>query len=71
MKLRELVLVVVGLVGGMNSRVGALTYEGLGIEYWAGSGSNEAMIVVDFDLNESFIFGYRCSTSDSFNFGFS
>jgi hypothetical protein len=34
------------------------TYEGLGIEYWAGAGSNAATIVIDFGL-ESYAFGYR------------
>ena len=36
----------------------AATYDGLGIEYWTGSGANEATIVVDFGL-ESYAFGYR------------
>ena len=36
----------------------AATYDGLGIEYWAGTGANEATIVVDFGL-ESYAFGYR------------
>lgn len=39
---------------------GAITYEGIEIEYWAGDeqGSNEATIVVDFGF-ESYAFGYK------------
>jgi hypothetical protein len=40
------------------SAASAATYDGLGIEYWTGSGANEATIVVDFGL-ESYAFGYR------------
>lgn len=29
------------------------------VEYWAGSGANEAIIVVDFDLQDIFNFGFR------------
>ncbi len=37
---------------------GGLTYEG-SVEYTAGTGENEAMIVIDFDFEEYFVFGYR------------
>jgi len=36
----------------------AATYDALGVEYWAGAGSNQATIVIDFGL-ESYAFGYR------------
>jgi hypothetical protein len=37
---------------------GGLTYEG-DVEYTAGTGQNEARIVIDFDFEQYFVFGYR------------
>jgi hypothetical protein len=37
---------------------GAYTFEDVLVEYWAGSGNNEAMMVIDFGV-DSYAFGYR------------
>lgn len=56
MALRGLMsLVLVFVVAGS---AGAVTYSG-SVEYSAGTGSNEATIVVDFDLDNSFLFSYK------------
>jgi hypothetical protein len=49
----SLIFVLVIAVGA-----GAVTYSG-GVEYSAGSGANQATIVVDFDFDNSFLFTYR------------
>jgi hypothetical protein len=36
-------------------------FEEVVVEYWAGQGSSQAMIVLDFDENLSFAFGYKWS----------
>ena len=64
MKSYRLAAVLLALVGGMSSQLWGLTYQGVGVDYWAGSGSNEATIAVDFDLDESFLFGYRWDPCD-------
>ncbi len=56
MSSRRLMSLVLVLMVGASA--GAGTYN-CGAEYTAGSGSNEATIVVDFDLCESFLFTYR------------
>jgi len=38
--------------------VAAYTFDNVAIEYWAGSGSNEAVVVIDFG-DDSYAFGYR------------
>jgi len=47
------------------SSTGAVTYDGINIEYWAGDeqGSNETTIVADFGI-DSYAFGYRWDGDD-------
>lgn len=52
---RMLTLVLVCVIA---ASAGAYTFEDVVVEYWAGSGSNEAVVVIDFGV-ESFAFGYR------------
>ena len=37
---------------------GAYTFEDISVEYWAGSGSNKAVVVIDFGV-DSYAFGYK------------
>jgi len=55
LKLMSLIFVL-----AIVTSAGAVTYPGLGIEYWAGDaqGQNEATVVVDFGF-EQYAFGYR------------
>ena len=46
------------LVFAIAATVNAVTYTG-SVEYTAGSGSNQATIVIDFDFGNSFLFNYR------------
>ena len=46
------------LVCVITAVAGAYTFDDIPIEYWAGSGSNEAVVVVDFGP-ASYAFGYR------------
>jgi hypothetical protein len=52
-KLRSLVLVL-----AVAGSAGAYTLNDIVVEYWAGSGSNEAVVVIDFG-QDSYAFGYR------------
>jgi hypothetical protein len=46
------------LVFAIAATVNAVTYTG-SVEYTAGSGSNQATIVIDFDFGNSFLFNYQ------------
>ncbi|MCE5314121.1 MAG: hypothetical protein ABFD49_08345 [Armatimonadota bacterium] len=56
-----LLFVVAALLPGLSA--GAYAFDGIdaNVEYWAGSGSNEALCVVDFGA-ASYSFGYRWDT---------
>lgn len=48
------------LIGSLSAvGFGGLSFDQVVVEYWAGQGSNQAMIVVDFDDSTSYAFGYR------------
>lgn len=57
---------VVGSTGFCRSAV-AGPFDGLAIEYWTGSGENEAVLGVDWNLGDSptLLFGYRWSTAET------
>ncbi|MHC4292099.1 MAG: PEP-CTERM sorting domain-containing protein [Planctomycetota bacterium] len=48
---------------------GGYSFEDVVIEYWAGAGAgpqtNEAIVVIDFDDNASYAFGYRWDTLET------
>lgn len=47
------------ILAGLSSAASAgLSFEQVSVEFWAGSGSNRAMVVVDFDDSTSYAFGY-------------
>lgn len=45
----------------------AYTFDDVIVEYWAGSGANEAMMVVDFGSGENYAFGYRWDDGETMN----
>ena len=51
-------LLSVFFVFAIGAGAGAYTYDDILIDYWAGSGGNEAVVVIDFGV-DSFAFGYR------------
>lgn len=55
---RVLRALLVVLVFAITATVNAVTYTG-SVEYTAGSGSNQATIVIDFDFGNSFLFNYQ------------
>ena len=57
MKFRSLASMI--LVLAVNSIACAYTINDVQIEYWAGSGSNQAVVVMDFDTNNNYAFGFR------------
>ena len=54
--MRRLVSLV--LVFAIAASAGGYTFNDVAVEYWAGSGSNEAVVVIDFGEG-SYAFGYR------------
>ena len=44
---------------------GGHTFDDVVVEYWVGSGENEAVVVIDFGA-ESFSFGYRWQTGPKY-----
>ena len=56
MALRRLMSSV--LVFAITAGASAYTFDDVMVEYWAGSGSNEAVVVIDFGV-QSYAFGYR------------
>lgn len=46
------------MAGLSAAGIAGLSFEQVNVEYWAGQGSNRAMIVVDFDDSTSYAFGY-------------
>ena len=57
MKRRWVVMCTVMVLNSLS--YAAYTFEDVVVEYWAGDGDNQAMIVLDFDDNSSFAFGYQ------------
>ena len=50
------VIAILAMVGAVNTS--AYTFDDVIVEYWAGSGINEAIVVIDFGI-DSYAFGYR------------
>ncbi|MEX0776422.1 MAG: PEP-CTERM sorting domain-containing protein [Phycisphaeraceae bacterium] len=59
---------VVSLVLAASSHAAVQDFNGqwVDVEYWAGSGSNAAVLVVDFGSGNNYAFGYRWDDEDTF-----
>jgi hypothetical protein len=47
----------------VSSIVSAYTIDDVQIEYWSGLGSNQAIVIIDFDTDQNYAFGFRWNTS--------
>ncbi len=60
--MKKLLLVVFVLVTSASIGFG-YTFDQVDIEYWAGSGTNEALCVVDFGSGNNYAYGFRWETT--------